>query len=243
MMEGWMSRIWSWRGVVQVAGIRDLHEARMLLEAGVHLLGFPLKLDFHQEDIPVEEVARIVRLLGLEWRGVVITYLVRPEELAALVQQTGLRTVQLHGRVSPEAVVALRTCIPRLSIIKSLIVRTNNLSELQEEMKRLDRLVDAYITDTFDPATGASGATGRTHDWGVSRRLAESTSRPLILAGGLTPENVLDAILSVEPSGVDAHTGLERPDGGKDGDKVRAFLSQAKLGFTRCSARCSPTVC
>jgi uncharacterized protein (DUF1015 family)/phosphoribosylanthranilate isomerase len=235
-----MGAIWSRPGVVQVAGIRDLEEARMLLEAGVPLLGFPLRLDFHDEDMPAEEVARIVGLLGLERRGVVVTYLTQPGEIVALLQQTGLRTVQLHGQVSPEALLELRKSEPRLFLIKSLIVRTNNFRELQEEISSLDKLVDAFLTDSFDPGTGASGATGRTHDWSISRRLAQSTSRPLILAGGLTPQNVFDAILSVEPFGVDAHTGLERPDGRKDREKVMAFLSQAKQGFTRCSALCLP---
>lgn len=218
-------------GLVQVAGICHLHEARMLLDAGVDLLGFPLALDFHEEDLPGHEVARIVRLLGLEQRGVLITYLTRPEKIAALVRQIGVQNVQLHGRVTRGSLHELRKLVPGLAVIKSLIVRESNLGELETEIRVLEDLVDGFITDTFDPETGACGATGRTHDWHVSRRLVHTAKKPLILAGGLSPRNVVQAILTVRPFGVDAHTGLEDCDGRKDPSKVREFVNAAKLGF------------
>jgi len=91
--------------------------------------------------------------------------------------------------------------------------------------------VDAFITDTFDPATGASGATGKTHDWTVSRRLVERSPKPVILAGGLTPGNVRNAIRKVRPAGVDVHTGVEGSDGRKRRDLVRTFVAEARAGF------------
>ncbi len=97
--------------------------------------------------------------------------------------------------------------------------------------------VDAFITDTFDPKTGASGATGKTHDWRVSRRLVELADRPVILAGGLTPENVKRAILEVRPAGVDSHTGVEDTSGRKSREKVRKFLSEAYEGFAIVKAK------
>jgi len=91
--------------------------------------------------------------------------------------------------------------------------------------------VDAFLTDTFDPQSGRSGATGKIHDWEVSRRLAEISPRPLILAGGLNPGNVREAIRRVQPAGVDAHTGLEGPAGRKDAARVAAFVAEARAGF------------
>ncbi len=235
-----MKGIWQRPGLVQVAGIRHLDEACMLLDAGVDLLGFPLGLDFHEEDIPGHEAARIVRILGLEERGVLITYLTRPGEIAALVRQIKVRAIQLHGRVNRGSIHELRKRVPGLSVIKSLIVREGNLGELKTEIRVLEDLVDAFITDTFDPGTGASGATGRTHDWDVSRQLVDSAQKPLILAGGLSPRNVVRAILTVRPFGVDAHTGLEGSDGRKDPSKVEAFVNAAKLGFAQTSGLESP---
>lgn len=94
--------------------------------------------------------------------------------------------------------------------------------------------MDAFITDTYDPLTGASGATGKIHNWDVSRRIVEASQRPVILAGGLNPENVRDAILYVKPAGVDVHTGVEGPDGRKDEVLVKAFVSEAESAFALC---------
>ena len=93
--------------------------------------------------------------------------------------------------------------------------------------------VAAYITDTFNPATGREGATGLTHDWSISRRLVELSPRPVILAGGLTPENVTDAIRAVRPAGADTHTGVEGPDGRKSAAKVRAFVEAARRAYSK----------
>jgi phosphoribosylanthranilate isomerase len=74
-------------------------------------------------------------------------------------------------------------------------------------------------------------ALGATHDWRVSRHLVELADRPVILAGGLTPENVKRAILEVRPGGVDSHTGSEDASGRKSREKVTKFLSQANEAF------------
>jgi phosphoribosylanthranilate isomerase len=102
---------------------------------------------------------------------------------------------------------------------------------LQARVERLGPTVDAFITDTYDPATGADGATGMTHDWSLSRALVTRSDRPVILAGGLTPDNVRAAILAVGPAGVDVHTGVEGPDGRKDAARVRRFVAAARAGF------------
>jgi phosphoribosylanthranilate isomerase len=116
-------------------------------------------------------------------------------------------------------------------VIKSLVVGLRDPAALEVEAERLAPWVDAFITDTFDPATGATGATGRTHDWSVSRRLVECLPRPVVLAGGLTPENVAEAIRQVRPAGVDSHTGVEGADGRKSRDKVMRFVAAARAAF------------
>lgn len=98
----------------------------------------------------------------------------------------------LHGAVSPEILARLKTFAPALQIIKSLIVHESNLADLTAVVEDLAPYVNAFITDTFDPATGASGATGKTHDWTVSRKLVELSPKPVILAGGLNPSNVYE---------------------------------------------------
>ena len=120
---------------------------------------------------------------------------------------------------------------PELALIKSLIVRDDNLDELRLQIAASAPFVDAYITDSFDPATGAEGATGKTHDWTIDRALVAISPRPVILAGGLNADNVREAIITVKPFGVDVHTGIEGPGGRKDPDLLRRFVAEARAGF------------
>jgi phosphoribosylanthranilate isomerase len=217
--------------LIQVAGVLDLDEAGMLLEEGVHQIGFPLRLAVHKEDLTEEEAAGIIRALPSPSPALLITYLTDAREILALCGKLGVRKVQVHAPLSVLDAGMLRESAPRFFLIKSLVVGQDNLLELERSGEELSPYVDAFITDTFDPATGACGATGKTHDWEVSRRLVELSPRPVILAGGLNLGNVRRAILHVRPAGVDVHTGVEGPDGRKDRRLVRAFVSEAAEGF------------
>jgi len=203
----------------------------MLIDCGVRYLGFPLVLGYHREDIGVDEAGAIVAQYGGRATFFIITYLDTADAIANLCRLLGVGMVQLHGDVRVGEVARLRKAQPGLRIIKSLVVRAGNADALADAARRFAPVVDAFITDTFDPDTGASGATGRTHDWSVSRRLVECSSKPVILAGGLTPKNVRDAIRTVRPAGVDVHTGIEGADGRKRRDLVEAFVAEARAGF------------
>lgn len=221
------------RNIVQIAGIRDELEAEMLRSLGVRYLGFPLRLNVHREDLSEERAGEIIRNLRPPTYGVVITYESEPCQVAALCASTGASIVQLHGDIDPGALSELRRIAPHLVLIKSLVVGLHSVETLAGLVARCSSLVDAFITDTFDAETGASGATGKTHDWRHSRRLIELSDRPVILAGGLRPENVRRAILEVGPAGVDAHTGVEDAAGRKCPEKVERFLREARAGFRR----------
>jgi len=216
---------------IHVAGIVDAAEADMLIACGIRHLGIPLVLGYHREDLGVDEAAAIVARFRSHADFFLITYLTTASDVLALCRRLGVGMVQLHGAVAAGEIAELRGLDPALRVLKSLIVRQDNAAALAEEVRAFAPLVDAFITDTFDPDTGASGATGRTHDWRVSRRLVECSPKPVILAGGLTPFNVRDAIRTVRPAGVDVHTGVEGPDGRKRRDLVEAFVAEARAGF------------
>jgi phosphoribosylanthranilate isomerase len=185
----------------------------------------------HREDLTETDAADILRALRPPVRGVLITYLNEAKGIAGFCRELGARTVQLHGDISTAELERLRGLDPELTIIKSLVVGRQPVSVLEQLAVELAPLVDGFITDTYSPETGASGATGRTHDWAVSRRLVQLSPKPVILAGGLTPANVRQAIAAVRPAGVDVHTGVEDASGRKDRDKVLAFMAEAKAGF------------
>jgi phosphoribosylanthranilate isomerase len=221
------------RRIIQIAGISDQQEAEMLIACGVDWLGFPLRLTVHKEDLLETEAARIIKSLRPPHAGVLITYLKKADEIVALCHSLGAQKVQLHGDIASAQLKAVKALDPDLFVIKSLIVRNNNQRELEAEVHSLSPYVDAFITDTYDPETGAYGATGKTHDWHVSRKLVQLSPRPVILAGGLTPENVARAIKEVQPAAVDGHTGVEGANGRKDLRLVRAFVEQARAAFAK----------
>lgn len=203
----------------------------MLVECGVNYLGFPLRLPVNREDISEADAGAVIRGLAPPAFGVLITYLDDAGEIAELAQTLGARIVQIHGDIAEEQLRTLRAIAPELSVIKSLVVGLHDQDTLESMVTRLSPCVDAFITDTYDPLTGASGATGRVHDWRISRRLVEIACRPVILAGGLDPGNVRRAILEVRPAGVDCHTGVEDDSGRKCPMKVRTFVAEARAGF------------
>jgi phosphoribosylanthranilate isomerase len=217
--------------LIQVAGIRDAAEAALVQECGIRYLGFPLRLPVNREDLTEAEAEAIIRSLRPPARGVLITYQDEAEAIAGFCRTLGATMVQLHGDIPAAELTRLRELHPELTIIKSLVVGMHPVSVLEGLVIELGPLVDGFLTDTYAPETGAAGATGRTHDWAVSRGLVELSARPVILAGGLTPENVEQAISAVRPAGVDVHTGVEDAAGRKDRAKLLAFVAKASAAF------------
>ncbi len=219
--------------LIQIAGVIDRAECDALTAAGVTWLGFPLRLDVHTPDLSEADAAALLAALPAGVHGVVITYLDQADAIVAFLRSLGARCVQLHGPITLGELRRLRELEPKLFIIKSLVVRADNATDLQNQVQETAAWVDAFITDTFDASSGASGATGLTHDWRVSRALTEVSPKPVILAGGLNPDNVAAAIAAVRPAGVDVHTGVEAPDGRKDMAKVQAFIAAARAAYAQ----------
>lgn len=219
------------RGMIQIAGVIDRAEAQMLIDCGVRYLGFPLRLPVNAEDLSEEAAAQLIATFPPGVKGMLITYLDRAEEVVAFCRKLDVEMVQLHGPIAAEELAKLKHACPELVVIKSLIVRGDNREELKRQIAATSPFVDAYITDSFDPATGAEGATGKTHDWAIDRALVEISPRPVILAGGLNADNVREAIRTVQPYGVDVHTGIEGADGRKDAALTRRFVEEARKGF------------
>ncbi len=219
------------KNLIQVAGIIDKEEAQMIVSEGVEGVGFPLRLPSGKDDISESNAISIIEKLATPHAGVLISYLTDAEEVDEFCSLLGVKAVQLHGDVSVAEMKKLKSLRPDLYVLKSLVVKEDNAEELLQLVDDCADYVDMFITDTFDPATGAKGATGKTHNWDVSAELVKRSPKPLMLAGGLSADNVADAIRAVKPAAVDAHTALEGTDGRKDLAKVRQFVQQARLAF------------
>lgn len=211
---------------VQIAGVSSLEEALATADAGADALGFTVRLPSGVHDGLTEAKARgIVARLPPFVASVAITYVDNPRAAVELCRYLGVTTLQLHGPFPTNEIPVLRVGLPHLKIIRSVHVTGD---EALAHARALARQVDALILDTYDPDTGRHGATGKTHDWTISRRIVDEVPVPVILAGGLTPENVAAAIAAVRPWGVDVHTGVEAADGSRDPVRLRAFIAAAR---------------
>ncbi len=224
-------------GFIQIAGIINKEEAELVIASGAEFLGFPLRLPVHKEDLTEEYTAEIISGFPEGVHGILITYLDKAEEIFDLMRKLNCEIVQLHGSIAKAEIVKLKELLPEAAVIKSLVVSENNFDELRDTVELLSGVCSAFITDTFDPATGASGATGKTHDWKISRELVKLSPIPVILAGGLNPSNVKEAIMSVKPAGVDVHTGVENSNGRKSAQKLEKFIRKAKEAFELAGAK------
>jgi len=219
------------KNFIQVAGVIDFEEAEMLMSENVMFLGFPLRLSVNKEDLSELQAVEIISKINHPFHSVLITYLNNASEIVNFCEKMNSNIIQLHGEITVEELINVKQLEPSLTIIKSLVIGEQNNERLFEKMQQMDEYVDAFITDTFNPKTGASGATGLTHDWNISKRICELSGKPVILAGGMNPKNVYEAIKFVKPSGVDVHTGVENSSGRKSRELVKKFMSESKKAF------------
>ncbi|MFH1114356.1 MAG: phosphoribosylanthranilate isomerase [Pseudomonadota bacterium] len=219
-----------WPPRVQVAGVSSLEEALFCGRVGVRALGFTLELPSGVHDgLTTERACSIIDRLPQDIMPVLITYLDSSVEAARLVKLLQVPAIQFHGAISDDQARSFRISCPSVRTIGRITVSG---PEALEEISRFERpLWDAVILDSLDPGSGAVGATGLAHDWSLSARIVRRSLVPIILAGGLTAENVAEAIAVVRPHGVDAHTGCENLDGSRNFGKIRAFAEAALKAF------------
>lgn len=193
-------------------------------------LGFTLELPTGVHDsLTRERARRIISQLPAGIIPVVVTYIGSGLEAAALAREVGAAAVQFHGDIPDEEVVLFRRELPHVRTVARVTVTGETSVALAAALQ--PSLWDAVILDSLDPATGHIGATGLTHDWSISAKIVEVVQIPVILAGGLTPDNVAQAIAAVHPQGVDVHTGIENPDGSRNFGKIARFTRVALESF------------
>ena len=157
----------------------------------------------------------------------VATFLLTCEQDAASIieQQRRCRvnTLQLCDRVPEEVYGELRAALPGVSLVQ--VVHVTGEESFGEALRVAGR-VDALLLDSGNQSLAVKelGGTGRTHDWGVSRRIVEASPAPVFLAGGLRPENVAEAVSAVRPFGLDVCSGV-RTDGRLDAEKLKRFFA------------------
>jgi phosphoribosylanthranilate isomerase len=199
---------------VKVCGITRLEDAQLAVELGAAALGF----NFYPPSpryIAAAAARDIIRRLPPFVMPVgVFADEVDAQHVAGVAHQAGVAAVQLHGPNYP-APAALEGALGDLLLIRAVPVGAESKVE---DLRGLQ--ANALLLDTYDPTL--PGGTGKTFDWSLAR--AAKRYSPIILAGGLTPENVAQAIREVRPFAVDVASGVESSPGVKDQVKLRAFF-------------------
>ncbi|MEW6426730.1 MAG: phosphoribosylanthranilate isomerase [Thermodesulfobacteriota bacterium] len=214
---------------IKICGICEMSDARVAVEAGVDALGFifapasPRRIDPEKARDIIASLPPFVDAVGV----------FMDEELAhveEIVQFCGLTTVQLHGSESPEYCNEL-DC----RVMKAFRISAERLDSGEVDFGPYYGAVEGFLLDTYHRQM--AGGTGQPFDWRLLERV--KPAGPVILAGGLTPENVATAIQLVRPFAVDANSGVEEAPGRKGHDAIRRLVRAVRQADAALSAASS----
>jgi phosphoribosylanthranilate isomerase len=201
---------------VKVCGTTTHEDLDAVVEAGADAVGFIVDVSVDTpREIPAKRAVELARAAPPFVTTVLVTMPESPEETVELASRVQPDVVQVHGELTPGDLAFLSAKVHG-DVVKAVS---------PESAPAYDTIADALLVDSLD-ADGAGG-TGETHDWERARGLVEILDSPVVLAGGLTPDNVAEAVETVRPFGVDVASGVESGPGRKDADAVSAFVRAA----------------
>ncbi|MDY6764511.1 MAG: phosphoribosylanthranilate isomerase [Halobacteria archaeon] len=204
---------------VKICGITDREDLSTAVNAGADSVGFVT-------EVPVDtprnlNIRKAEQLVKETPPFVTSTLVIMPDSVEGAIDLVGRASpdlVQVHNYPEPDDVARLSD-ETETKVVKKIEPDT-------DEMERYSGVVDAFLVDSSDEQGG--GGTGETHDWSKTSEIVERTHIPVVLAGGLTPQNVGDAVESVHPYGVDVSSGVESSGGEKSPDLVRGFVENVR---------------
>lgn len=214
---------------VKICGVRDVESARIVAAARPDAIG----LNFYPPSPRYVEPAVAKSIVGrlpdeITPVGVFVNHPI--DEAAVICRMTGIRLAQLHGDESPEMLASLLQTAPELRLIRAFRVGNAGIAEMASYLQRCRQLDVCLFACLLDARVeGQYGGTGELAPWDVIRREYRCEDwPPLILAGGLTPDNVAAGIAAVRPWGVDTAGGVESTLGVKNADLVCRFVRYAR---------------
>jgi phosphoribosylanthranilate isomerase len=202
--------------IVKICGITNWPDAKAAHESGANMLGFNF-YDRSLRRVSTAEAAQIRRTLAPSVETVGVFVNSQPAEIISLHGLLRFNAVQLHGDETPTLVSEIARAVP---VIKAFRVAADF------PVATLEKYHDAFAFLLDGSRAGQFGGTGASTDWNVARRAV--ASHRIILAGGLTPENVGAAIRSVRPYAVDVASGVESKPGKKDHGKLKEFINEVR---------------
>ncbi len=216
---------------VKICCIKSVEEAELALQYGVSALGFVSAMPSGPGPISEDQITHIIPHVP---PGVSSFLLTSRQDAPSIIKQqhrTRANTLQLVDAISVETLQALRDALPGIALVQVIHVTG---TEALEEAQSVAPYVNAILLDSGNPNLPVKelGGTGRIHDWSISRMIREQVGVPVFLAGGLRPENVADAIRSVNPFAVDVCSGV-RTNGLLDEEKLSRFFTAIEIADKR----------
>ncbi|MEM2250793.1 MAG: phosphoribosylanthranilate isomerase [Candidatus Hadarchaeales archaeon] len=216
--------------IVKICGLMRVEDAVKASRLGADMIGTVL-IEGSRRKISTEKASEIfsaVREIG-KTKCVVLCRPFSLREVLELDEKLKPDCLQLHPATPISLIEEIKKEISSdLILIVPIPSEGANFESVLSRMLEIQDFADFLLLDTFGPQ---GGGTGKPHDWEVSRRLVERSKKPVLLAGGLSPENVLEAIKVVRPAGVDVASGVEEEVGVKDEKLMKEFIRKAKGGF------------
>jgi phosphoribosylanthranilate isomerase len=208
---------------VKVCCIADLDEARLAIRAGASAIGLVSAMPSGPGPIDEADIARIAAAVPAPTETFLLTSLIEAEAIAEQHGRCGTTAVQLVDALDEAELRRLRRLLPATRLAQVIHVTG---PESVDEARAAAPLVDTILLDSGNPklAVKELGGTGRVHDWATSRRIRDSVSVPVLLAGGLNPGNAREAFERVSPAGLDVCSGL-KPNGRLDAERLRDFFA------------------
>lgn len=207
----------------KVCCIASVDEAWTAIRAGASALGLVSAMPSGPGVIGDELIAEIAARVPPGVATFLLTSAQDPGRIVSQQRSARVNTLQLVDAVASDALRELRAELPGVALVQVIHVRG---PESVDEAREVAPLVHAILLDSGNPAAAVKelGGTGRVHDWELSRRIREAVDVPVYLAGGLSPENVAEAVARVGPFGLDVCSGV-RTDGRLDPDKLARFVA------------------
>ena len=213
---------------IKICCIKSIEEAKTAIECGADAIGLVGKMPSGPGPIPdglIKQIAQSVPPL-------VSTFLLTSEtyvnEIIKHYNRTRTTTIQIVDLLSEGTYAKIKEALPSVKIVQVIHVLDSKSVELAI---KISKEVDALLLDSGNPNLKVKelGGTGRVHNWNLSKQIRENSKCPIMLAGGLKPENVQQAINEVHPFAVDVCTGV-RSDGRLDRNKLEAFVKNIYSG-------------
>jgi phosphoribosylanthranilate isomerase len=209
---------------VKICGITSEEDLKIVCDLGADAVGFVVEVLSSPRSLSLYKAERLFRLVPKRVKSVLVTVPKSLSEIIEYCEHLKPDIIQIHGE-KVQDFKFLKERFPNTILVRALAIKPG--ADALEKVIQEEKFSDAVITDSF--TVGKHGGTGLIHDWSISKRIRDAVyPKPLLLAGGLTPENVKEAIKTVKPYAVDVSTGVESKLGIKDFRKVEAFIRNAK---------------